>query len=511
MSTTIFIVEDELMAINYLRTLIKECGDEYQVVGDATNGARAIPEIKRLQPNIVFADICMPIMDGLKMSEEVLKSKNPPVVFILSSYKDFEYAQKGIKAGVKDYILKNDLSADFLKDLLEKTTHDIETEKRNRYILLEHNIKRFLNAKSSSEEDLLYSTKPLQRYAIIHFSTKQLISLDDLDKRTSVSIDCYKMNNLVAPEGLLCSAFLEVENGEYIAIIFIQPQCRNEKEVLKSFAQIYLDEFKNQCNECDVKVLISPVVLRFSSIQTLYAASKENKNYLYSFENKDIIWNEEIESKLAIDLDIDSLIGVLKNSLKSQDCQQCIELYKKIISAMKEAFPYKKYMDGIKKICKCLVDEVTENKMNPEIVNIPTEYISISEMESAIENEISLYFDKKSKSDGTNISVYVLSAIDYIQKNYMNNISICDIADAVNISEGHLRRCFKQEMKIKLVNYLMEYRINNAKKLMQGSQKTLDEIWKQTGFTSAQYFSYAFKQQEGMTPRDYIKNARKES
>ena len=104
-------------------------------------------------------------------------------------------------------------------------------------------------------------------------------------------------------------------------------------------------------------------------------------------------------------------------------------------------------------------------------------------------------------------SRYVILTQEYIRNFYDQDISIADIAQSVGISEGHLRRCFKNEMNMKLVNYLMNYRIECAKRMMKNSKENIDEIWKKTGFTSGQYFSYAFKKKEGITPREYMRKA----
>jgi len=504
MCTTIFIVEDESMAIKYLRMLIDECGDEYQVVGEAYNGARALPEISRLKPDVVFADICMPIMDGLKMSETLLREKNPPIVFLLSSYKDFEYAQKGIKAGVRDYILKNELSADFLKDLLEKTKNEVESEDRNRHILLEHNVKHFLNAKSASQDYMLYKTKPLQRYVLMSLICDKPITLEKDVIQNEIDVDCYEMNKVQMPEGLLCSAFVEMSQGEYVAIIFIQSQCRDEKTQLGYLANTFLEKMKKYGFKG--KVLISNIISNFADLSTLYSKSKKNVDYIYGID-KNVVWSDEISADVEKSINVESLLEECKLGLENNSKEQTLESFNKCKQLLGK-LPYGAYIQLLRNIYLIIKEDAIKNRIDIESVETPKIYSSFSALVKMLELIITKRFDNidlgvEIKSD------YVFTAIEYIKKNYMKNISICDIADGVGISEGHLRRCFKQEMNVKIVNYLMEYRINVAKKMMKSRTKSLDEIWRESGFTSAQYFSYAFKQQEGITPREYMKNANK--
>lgn len=73
MGITIYIVDDEPRAIQYFRRLLSETGIDCNIAGTASNGVKAVPEILRMKPDIVFADMSMPVMDGLQMSQEILE------------------------------------------------------------------------------------------------------------------------------------------------------------------------------------------------------------------------------------------------------------------------------------------------------------------------------------------------------------------------------------------------------------------------------------------------------
>ena len=68
MKLRIYIVDDEQMAIEYLIYLLKRVNVEYEIVGSSTNSIKALKEVQRCKPDIVFADITMPVMDGLELS-----------------------------------------------------------------------------------------------------------------------------------------------------------------------------------------------------------------------------------------------------------------------------------------------------------------------------------------------------------------------------------------------------------------------------------------------------------
>lgn len=102
----VVIVDDEPTIVEGLSRLLpwEECGCE--VVGTAGDGLSALSVIRHAKPDILFTDIRMPSMDGLAMIA-ALRSEFPLMqVTILSGYPDFAYAQKAIRMGVTNYVLK---------------------------------------------------------------------------------------------------------------------------------------------------------------------------------------------------------------------------------------------------------------------------------------------------------------------------------------------------------------------------------------------------------------------
>ena len=92
------------------------------VVGEAANGVEGVALIQRLEPDIVVADINMPILDGLGMIRQTYEQYDYSAI-ILSGYSNFEYARTAIRYGVTGYLLKplkrEDL-AEAIRDAKEK-------------------------------------------------------------------------------------------------------------------------------------------------------------------------------------------------------------------------------------------------------------------------------------------------------------------------------------------------------------------------------------------------------
>jgi AmiR/NasT family two-component response regulator len=99
----IFIADDESIIRIDLREMLSEMGHE--VVGEATTGKEAVWKILELDPDLVFLDIKMPIMDGLEALSKINEQKLYPVI-ILTAFSEKDLIEKAVKLGAKAYIVK---------------------------------------------------------------------------------------------------------------------------------------------------------------------------------------------------------------------------------------------------------------------------------------------------------------------------------------------------------------------------------------------------------------------
>lgn len=101
-------------------------------------------------------------------------------------------------------------------------------------------------------------------------------------------------------------------------------------------------------------------------------------------------------------------------------------------------------------------------------------------------------------------SQYVLNAIKYIQFNYSHDISINDVAKSVGVSRSHLYRVFMSNVGKSPIDYLTEYRINEACNLLRSSNLSIAEVAISVGFFDQFYFSRVFKKAVGIPPSKYL-------
>lgn len=98
---------------------------------------------------------------------------------------------------------------------------------------------------------------------------------------------------------------------------------------------------------------------------------------------------------------------------------------------------------------------------------------------------------------------YVDKAVRFIGRNYSRDITICDVADFVGISESHLYRVFSREFSMAPAQFLMRYRIGEAAAMLRNTGLAIGEIAASVGFRDPLYFSRVFKRIKGVSPREY--------
>ena len=111
--------------------------------------------------------------------------------------------------------------------------------------------------------------------------------------------------------------------------------------------------------------------------------------------------------------------------------------------------------------------------------------------------------EKDSHIDSSKIYNTVMRIVEYIEKNYMNDIGSQDIEREFFINFDYANRIFKKIMNCNIIKYRNLLRINVAKNIMRISDNTLDEVSEEIGFQDKCYFIRIFKKYEGITPGKY--------
>ena len=103
----ILILDDHRVVIEGIKTVLHD-QQEFEVVGEATNAAQAMAQVKSLRPDIVITDISMPDLNGIEVTRQIKKLDANIRIIIFTMYSDKEYVIDLLRAGVNSYVLKEE-------------------------------------------------------------------------------------------------------------------------------------------------------------------------------------------------------------------------------------------------------------------------------------------------------------------------------------------------------------------------------------------------------------------
>lgn len=499
----IYIVDDEMMAIAYFKSLVRDASHEIEIVGEALQGAAAYPEICSLKPDIVFVDISMPVMNGLQLAGKLLKKDKTMKIVLLTSYRDFDYVKTGMEMGVVSYMLKNELTEESLRDEIEKIMCSLKEERHKAHMYAEHNLRKFLTSQAVGNDDMIYRNHPMQRYSLLYAAEDQPLSLDG-ENRLLSGYDGELLEKLEYPRGLTCRSAAAMGEGRWCIVFFIDVNVADSKALLMQAGEVVRSEMLR--NGVRVSCILSKATKKFLELPDLYKCLDNLSDYLFFYGGERVLWQEELEKRRETETDYDGLMLQLMYTLDEEDknaseftLQQMLKRYGAVYSKTE----YTRFLREIRGILKRYAER---KKVEAGIIWENHVFASVRQIEDWFYAGMNEIYEELNSYKEEQYSRMIGLCLEYIHKNFEKNISVQDIANTANISEGHLRKCFKNELNITVVDYLTNYRIRRAKKMMKNGEYKISEVYEKVGFTSSQYFSYVFKKIEGVTPSEFLKS-----
>lgn len=108
--------------------------------------------------------------------------------------------------------------------------------------------------------------------------------------------------------------------------------------------------------------------------------------------------------------------------------------------------------------------------------------------------------DSKSPRPGAEVAD---QAASYLRKRYRERITAKELSTALNFHPVYIARCMKKQFGCSPMEYLMRYRLDQAKLLLLQTDLPVSQIAQEVGFQQAAYFTSCFGKWEGITPREY--------
>ncbi len=118
-----------------------------------------------------------------------------------------------------------------------------------------------------------------------------------------------------------------------------------------------------------------------------------------------------------------------------------------------------------------------------------------------------VFDDTEAKEDNSSADEVVELIKEQIDKNYSDNIKVSDFAEKYFFSGEYLSRLFKLRFGANIYEYLLSVRMERAKELLSDPGLKIMDVALRTGYTDTNYFSKAFRNYTGLTPREFRKSS----
>ena len=114
MTLTVLLADDHVLFRQGLALLVREHGD-WEIVGEAGDGAAAVALAEAHRPHIAVLDVEMPGMNGIEAARRIRQVSPETRIVALSMYGDMHYQQRMFEAGASAYVLKNEAIDDLVE------------------------------------------------------------------------------------------------------------------------------------------------------------------------------------------------------------------------------------------------------------------------------------------------------------------------------------------------------------------------------------------------------------
>lgn len=528
---SVMLVDDEEFVYEVMMKKLNWEEMGFRIEGYAKNGVEALEMAEDLSPDVVMTDIKMPYMDGLTLSKK-LKERNPGIkVIIFSGFDEFEFAREAIKIEAEEYILKP-IDSEELRAVFERIHDTLDKEideKRNIDKLQEY----YMNSLPVLQENFYISLIEgrVPEANLLKYANDYQVDLSGPMFGVAVLSISYSSKNgeemEVAPFLLsmsvrqLTEEYMkdkrEAKTIFYLGDIVLVTKLSEEKEMT-----VFTDECDRLCKmakricKANVTAGIGYLCKSPGEIPTAYKSAKNALSYRVLYGNMRAINVTEIgaEEKKADNHWEDRSIRHIIRSMKLNEKEKLNEAVDEFMDGLSQAgFS----MDDYRVILMKLTVELTsfaesydfslkeifendEEDLLTELLSMP----SAEELGESLLKFCTAIRRRVNEHRKDTTMSFVTRAEEYVEDHYMDqDIGIESVCGYLNVSSAYFSTAFKKETGKTFINYLTDYRMEKAVKLLIETDDKTYVIAEKVGYADPNYFSYVFKKAFGVSPSKY--------
>lgn len=521
----VLLVDDDKTIRAGLKSIIAKYAEHFEVVGEAQNGAEALEAVKHLLPDVLITDIKMPVMDGVELIKNLHESGADLKMIVLSGYDEFSYVRECMKYGAVDYWLKP-VDKQALKQGLEEIRSRLtaesklkmESRTRDSQVDFYEREKTFLDLLSQERLDpqqaqvlLSLGLKPGDSCIVaclVVTTNDDLIATDTL----AYGLLCKEITTLTQGFVMVCT----MKERIWLAIFgdngTLNPDDENAswrgaiERFRASIRHLRNDEvtFGYSRMYHGYEHMIEAAAEAESALRRIYYEGCGN-SYHYVQEASSM---SEASYEEGLRPDLDNLLSVFELG----DVARSKAVAEKLVEAFKARRPSKELFAKLLYSLRTRLS-VIETKDSEKLGSMPEEYALYLKYATAdylsrhvVGSIIEAAERIRSRRTGKSARV-IEGAKAFIQSRYTESISLKDVASFVNLNPNYFSEFFKNETGRNFVDFLIETRLEEAKRLLSETDTKVYEIATRVGYEDVASFNRAFKRVMGISPLEYRKLA----
>ena len=477
---TLLLVEDEKLIRQGMRSMIERSGVDIEEIIECNNGEKALEVLKEQPVDVMFTDIRMPKMDGITLVGEVQKLDEKPLIAAISGFDDFEYAVEMLRNGVKEYILKP-VDRNKIQEVLEKFDNIIN-ERENQQIKNKKNAYRQLqymlfydNVTDIEIENICLIVNryiPLNNFVVICFGKKD----EDIDLTVT-------------------NKYYYVQGQEHMDVIICNPH--------------YKEEILNKLEKHNIG--ISNVYYNFMDVKQAFCEAAEMRRTAFETCTPivDATTYTAMEKEYGYGVKLMMQTANLICSNKLNEALEQLEIFVEGVKNRK--YPINEFQEQMKLIILTTMKVYEKSLKNKEhevfeLLDIFS-YQNIDEYMDVVRGWIKGFDELVSDNiDEQKTGLKMQKAIEYIKENYATDLNMAVVSNYISMNYSLFSFNFKQYTGTNFVNYLKNFRVGQAKKLLTETDMKVNEISRAVGYEHEKHFMKTFKSITGLTPSQYRNN-----
>ncbi|WP_058306618.1 response regulator transcription factor [Gracilibacillus massiliensis] len=505
----VYLVDDDVYVRKGIKTLIDWETYGFTICGEADNGEDALADIQQLQPELVLTDIRMPVLDGLDLIKYTKESLTySPYFIVISGYTDFKYAQRALRYGVKDFILKP-VDQEEIHQTLERVATTIQKDCESRH--LQDKMEAMTEMKKIIFDE---SCKKDKNYQHPFFSAETYTFLKA--EFNSMGIDyqsCFTAieNELLTLEGQEHYIWFE-DNVNCFGLVINDLFLKANKLTLEQFLIQQYNTYTTKL-ELNINLYSGNTVNGIDGLATSYKSAKKCVQFKYLL-NKQIITSKMIEEKDVYFIDLDqSYYDDMLEFIEENSQRKIEEQLTKMIEACTELnFAKDAFRTVVNRLNHKILKSIKEVDGDEQEISTLKEMLEWEEVSLTLGQltELWLQFIKEAtlllaNLNHNNMKGTIHQIKKYIHSHFDQPITLKSIATTFYMNPVYMGQLFKKTYGIYFKDYILKVRMDEAKKLLRKTDLKVYEVAEKVGFTNPDYFVTQFEKNVGTTPSQYRK------